>query len=678
MKQTTQNLFKNETFVSILLIFLTTVITYGVSIPQLGYYHDDWFVLWSGHVRGAASIIPLFSTDRPFMGVVYSFVYRLLGDAVINWHLYALLWRFIGGLAFFWILRLVWPNHKYITTLMAVLFIVYPGFLSQPNANTKQNHLYGFGTALLSIALTLQSMKTNKQGWKVFCTIMSLLLTANYLFIYEYMIGFEGARVILVGYVLYQEGIRKFSTLAKEILKRVWPYWVVTAGFLYWRVFIFEGSRNATDVSGLAGSYLNNFRFMIVRLIAETVKDFLDTSIFAWFVQPYQLFSTAAYSKLAFSFLIAGIVASLVLLYTFLFKKWWGADYNESETPRLIRDFIWIGALVIVCAILPVILSERQVELYDSYKSYGLHPIAGVVVFIAGVVLMFQPNFRSLIPVVLIAISVSTQVLNADFWKPFWEYQRQMWWQFTWRAPDVKDDTLVMTYSSDGFNPQQDYEIWGPINLIYNPEPAEVPAIKAEVLNDTTAYSVLKGDVLNNFVRDIRLDRDFNNVLAMSMSPLSSCLHVIDGRLPVYSETESSLIRQIGEYSRVDRIIPTGTAPIPPASIFGSEPAHGWCYYYQKASLARQVGDWEEIGRLYDQVNELGLETPDKSEVIPFFEGLVNLGRYEDAKTLYNKQIKGNSEMRFAVCTFLAEHNPGYPPEFGYDYPNIYEILCNS
>lgn len=678
MKQTTQPFFKNETFVSTLLILLTTVITYGVSIPQLGYYHDDWFVLWSGHVRGAESLIPLFSTDRPFMGVVYSVVYRLLGDAVINWHLYALLWRFIGGLAFFWILRLIWPNHKYLTTLMAVLFIVYPGFLSQPNANTKQNHLYGFGTALLSIALMLEAMKTNKQGWKIVCIVFSLLLTANYLFIYEYMIGFEGTRLLLLGYALYQDGVREIRALARETLKRIWPYWLVTAGFLYWRVFIFEGSRNATDVSGLAGSYLSNFRFMVIRLIAETAKDFLDTSIFAWFVQPYQLFATAAYSKLAFAFLIAGIVVALVLLYSFLFRKWWGTDYNESETPRMVRDFVWIGGLVIVCAILPVILSERHVELYDSYKSYGLHPIAGVVLFIAGVVLMFQPNFRSIIPLALIAISVSTQVLNADYWKPFWEYQRQMWWQFTWRAPDVKEDTLVMTYSAAGFNPQQDYEVWGPINLIYNPEPAEVPAIQAEVLNDTTAYNVLKGDVLNNFVRDIRLHRDFNNALVMSMSPLSACLHVIDGRLPVYSAAEAPLIRQVGEYSRIDRIIPTGTAPIPPASIFGSEPEQGWCYYYQKASLARQMGDWQEIGRLYDQVNELGLETADKSEVIPFFEGLVNLGRHEDAKTLYNKQIKGNGEMRFAVCTFLAEHNPGYPPEFGYDYSNIYQLLCDS
>ena len=428
---------------------------------------------------------------------------------------------------------------------------------------------------------------------------------------------------------------------------------------------------------GLTGSYLSNFRYMSLRLIIETAKDFLDTSIFAWFVQPYQLFSTATYSNLGFALLIAALVASFVLLYTFLFKKWWRAGYNETETPRLIRDYLWIGAVVIVCAVAPVIFSGRQVELYDSYKSYGLHPIAGVVLFIAGILLMFQPNFRSLIPIALVGISVSTQILNADTWKPFWEFQRQMWWQLTWRAPDIKNDTLVMTYSSDGFNPEQDYEIWGPLNLIYNPEPAQVPAVQAEVLNPSTSFNVQKKDVLNNYVRDIKLHRDFNNVLLMSMSPLSSCLHVIDGRLPVYSETELSLIRDIGEYSHIDRIVPSGTAPAPPAEIFGSEPTHGWCYYYQKASLARQTGDWQEIGQLYDQTLASKLETNDKSELIPFFEALVNLGRVEDAQSLFHKQLKGNPGMRLPLCTFLAK-DPGYPPDFGYDYETIHEILCNS
>ncbi len=677
MTQTTRIFLKNETFISILLILLTTVITYGVSIPRLGYYHDDWFVLWSGQARGAQSLMPLFSTDRPFMGVVYSYVYRLLGDTIVNWHLYALLWRLIGALAFFWILRLLWPNQKYLTTLMAVLFIVYPGFLSEPNANTKQNHLYGFGTALLSIALMLQALKTDRRGWKIFFSLLSYLLTANYLFIYEYMIGFEGTRLILLGYVLYQDGFKDIRSLAREIIKRAWPYWVVTAGFLYWRIFVFEGSRNATDVSGLAGSYFSNFRYMSIRVILETAKDFLDTTIFAWFVEPYQLLSLAPYSNLVFALFIAGLVAALVWLYMFLSKKWWGVADNQVEAPRLMKDLIWMGALIVLCAVGPVILSDRQVELYDPYKSYGLHPIPGVILFVVGLVLMLQPKFRRLILIALIGISVSTQILNADYWEQYWKIQREMWWQMTWRAPDIKADTLVMAYISGGFNPQQDYEIWGPLNLIYNPGPAKAPAIQAEVLNSDTSYSIWKKDVLNNHVRDIKLHRDFNNLLLLSIPSSISCMHVIDGQLPVYSANESLLVQKVGAYSHVDRIVSTGASPVPPSSIFGTEPARDWCYYYQKASLARQNGDWTEIGNLYDQVRKLGLETDDKSEMIPFFEGLVNSGRFEDAKALYREEIKGQNEMRFPLCTFLAK-DPGYPPEFGYDYQQVYELLCKS
>lgn len=676
MKQTTQKLFNNETFAAALLIFLTTIITYATSIPQLGYYHDDWYLLWSGEARGAASIIPLFATDRPFMGVVYSFVYRLLGDSIVNWHLYALLWRFIGGLAFFWILRLLWPEHKYVTSLMVILFMVYPGFLSIPNANTKQNHLYGFGTALLSIALMLEATKTKNPVWKVVSYLLSLVLTANYLFIYEYMIGFEGTRIALLGYSLYRDRVKNIRSVIGETLKRIWPYFLVTAGFLYWRIFLFEGERNATDAGQLAANYLSDFRNMSLRLVLETVKDFLDTSIFAWFASPYLWIAGARYSELLTAAGLALVVIAFVFLYTLISKRAWGIGQGDSDSV-LIRDFISLGAFIILCAIVPVIFSDRQVELFDAYKSYGLHPIPGVILFVAGIVLMLQPNFRKWMVVTLIGVSVITQLLNANDWGRYWEFQRQMWWQLTWRAPDIENDTLLMTYSAGGYNPEQDYEIWGPVNLIYRPGSSEAPAIQAEVLNSDTAFDIQKFEVRNSRVRDIRLHRDFNNVLLMSVSPISSCLHVLDGMLPIYSASEAQLLKQVGAYSNIDRILPSATAPTPPSAVFGTEPEHNWCYYYQKASLARQMGQWDQVVKLYREAKRAGFETDDKSEMIPYLEALVNVGNYDDARTLYSKELKGNIAMRLPLCSQLTE-DPGYPPEFDYDYEMINQILCKE
>ncbi len=664
-----QKLLKNETFLAILLIFLTTLITYGLSIPKLGYYHDDWFLLWSGAARGAGSIIPLFQSDRPFMGVVYSFVYQLLGDASLNWHLYALLWRFIGALAFFWIVRLLWPKNKSLTVLMTILFIIYPGFLSQPNANTKQNHLFGFASALLSIALMLQAVKMQNKIVQIVYGLLSSIFALNYLFIYEYMIGLEGMRLALLGYALFQERFTSWRKLALETLKRWWPYPIVMAGFLYWRIFLFDGARNATDAGKLAGSYLSNLRSMSLRLVFESAKDFLDTTIFAWFVKGYHLFSGAEYSNLAVALLVAGIVTGLVLGYLFLTQS------EGEHDPRPIRDLLLLGAFSVVCAVVPVVASGRDVDLTDAYKSYGLHPMGGVVMFIGGLLLMLRPPFRKLALITLMMLSVSTQVLNADYWGRLWDYQRETWWQLTWRAPGLQDDTMLMTYFMDGYQFQQDYEIWGPVNIIYRRGPAASPAIASEVLNPATALDILKKATLTNPMRDVKMHRDMNKLLLLSLPSAVSCVHVIDGSLPVYSEADPLLIQQVGRFSRLEQIVPTGTAPQPQPQIFGAEPAHGWCFYYQKAALARQMGDWAAIGKLYDETIRLKLKATDKSEVIPFFEGLVNVGRVEEAKTLFNREIKGRPSLRLPLCSTL-EKDPSYPASFGYRYGEINFILC--
>jgi hypothetical protein len=290
---------------------------------------------------------------------------------------------------------------------------------------------------------------------------------------------------------------------------------------------------------------------------------------------------------------------------------------------------------------------------------------------------MLRPNFRKLILIGLIGISVSTQVLNANYWQRLWEYQRQTWWQLTWRAPDLQDDTVVMAYLPEGYRIQQDYETWGPLNLIYRPVLAEAPALQARVLNSDTAYDVLKRTIGERFDRDVKVNADYNNLLLISFPTTASCIHVIDGTLPIYSESESLLTQQVGAYSHIDRIITSGASPIPPYQIFGSEPKRGWCYYFQIASLARQTGNWEEIVKLYDEANSLDLDPVDTSEFFPFIEAFINLGRYKEARALYVRGIKDRVKMRMPLCNALGK-DLNYPPEFRYDYKMLTELICGS
>ncbi|RPI79835.1 MAG: hypothetical protein EHM41_23565, partial [Chloroflexi bacterium] len=190
--------FRCEKFLALLSITLLVLVTYAPLIPQLGYYRDDWYLIWSGSTQGASSIIPLFSSDRPFMGVIYSIEYSLLGDSPIAWHLYAFLLRLFGAFSLLWLLRMIWPEKRFGTTAITLLFLVYPGFLQQPSANTFQNHLMTYLLAILSIALMVKALQAKDRLIQIVLFTVSLPLTLGYLLIYEYFIGLEGLRLLVL------------------------------------------------------------------------------------------------------------------------------------------------------------------------------------------------------------------------------------------------------------------------------------------------------------------------------------------------------------------------------------------------------------------------------------------------------------------------------------------------
>lgn len=653
------------------MITVTAVITHGLLIPRLGYYHDDWYMLWSGASRGADSLKSLFSMDRPFMGVIYSRFYRFIKDSIPGWHLFALALRIAGGTAFYWILNLAWPKRKNLFLLASMLFVVFPGFLAEPNAATKVNHLIGYGSALISIALTLQSVNTSRRAWKYLCLALSMLLMAFYLWIYEYMIGLEIMRIVLLYWVQWQGSRERTFTAARKIILAYIPYLLVVALFIFWRVFIFESTRPATDLKGLVTDYQTNFAVMALRLVTQAIKDFFSASTFAWSLQTYHLTTRAELGAIITAILTASGVVLLTAGYLRFILK------SENTVGEEAHPFITIliGSLITLGAVFPVILSNRRIDLLDAYKGYALHPSAGAIILVIGIITMVKEKFRNTILIALLGFSVATQSLNIQKWADYWDVQREFWWQLTWRAPDIRDNTLVMAYLPEGYVFQQDYEIWGPINLIYRPFPLSVPRIQSEVLNQGTVLDVLEGRYTDPYVRDIFLPRDFQKLLLVSQPATSSCIHVIDGAMPAYSANERLIVEKVGGFSKIDFIETSGAPPVPPAAIFGREPEHGWCYYYQQASLARQVGDWGQIGDLYDTTVSSGFEPADTSEYFVFIEGLVNLGRADEAKKIVENKIMENAAAKYSLCQSLS-NAPAYPATYGYRLEQIYQTVC--
>jgi hypothetical protein len=83
----------------------------------------------------------------------------------------------------------------------------------------------------------------------------------------------------------------------------------------------------------------------------------------------------------------------------------------------------------------------------------------------------------------------------------------------------------------------------------------------------------------------------------------------------------------------MDQIIPRpDRSAAPPAFILGPEPHTTWCYYFEKADLARQTSDWQTVVRLGDEAFSSQALPADLSEYLVFIEGYARLGRWQDAE----------------------------------------------
>ena len=75
-------------------------------------------------------------------------------------------------------------------------------------------------------------------------------------------------------------------------------------------------------------------------------------------------------------------------------------------------------------------------------------------------------------------------------------------------------------------------------------------------------------------------------------------------------------------------------------TIYDPEPAHGWCYYFEQADLARQMGNWELVGRLGDEAFSLTDYPNDPVERFVFIEGYAHLNNWERMKELAFQSYK--------------------------------------
>jgi len=670
------NRFVASRYFEFFILLLISALVYLPNIRQLGYYKDDWYLMYSAHTQGPEIFRDIFSVDRPARGELMTLLYRFFGDNPFYYNFSAYIFRLLSAFGFLWVVRMVWPSKQMATLFMAILFMLYPGYLSQVNAIDFQSHIVSLCFAIFSVALSLRAIFLKDSVLRYGTALFSILLGWAYLGLVEYSIGLEIFRYCCFFIVLSQNSRGGVIQKAKKTFKESLLYFIIPAGFLFWRIFIFQNERRATDVGfqfgELFGSpFLTGFRWGVYIL-----QDMLNVIFLAWGVPLYEIGF-----QLRLRDMLIGIAISTLILLIVSFANSRNSIGSENKSEDNWRaEALWIGLLTVLASILPVIAANRHVD-FAEYSRYALPGSLGGVLVLTGILhYMDSPRMRLGIAYILIVISALTHHANVIQAVNQSDSVRNFWWQVSWRVPQIKEGTtLVARYAGSGI--PEDYVVWGPANIIYYPEkhterPVELSLSAIILSNDNVAKIIGQSKEDENPGRGTISIQDYKNILVMSRSSTAYCVHVIDGRIPERSLYEDYGVMMVASYSNIANVLINQDSHVPSEIIFGPEPEHNWCYYFQKADLARQAGDWEEIAQLGNEAQKMGLHPNDQIEWIPFLQAYAFLGNQKEVKDL-SKRINTESYYEHQACQIMSGMDEiGYPLSFEMD-AQVRELFCS-
>lgn len=604
-------------------IIFISGITYLSFIWEVGYFNDDWYLIYAANARGAEVFKDIFIIDRPMRALIMSPAYVLFNNNPALYNFSAWLFRTLSAVTLYWCFYILWKNHKTVAWLAALLYVIYPGFLSQFNGIDYQSQMVSLAFMMFSFALIIVAYQNQAINLNIFLFLLSTLLTTFYLGLVEYFIGIEVLKIaVLIMLVFRDEKIWK-----TRVIKTL--RWGLYSGltampFLIWRLFIFESQRGATDVNLKLGNLTSDPFGFLLQWLTKLWVDIYEV-IFLAYIQPLQILANGITPQQW----LLGVSITIIALYV----VWLNLQVKENAAETITNsqwrvEAIWLGSIMVVFGLLPVILVGRDVD-FKSFSRYALAPSIGVVLLWQAGLGYINKFSRKIVLVLLISVSILSHYANGIAKVQETQAMRNFWWQVSWRIPQLGTGTTLISHYAVAA--EEDYFTWGPANLIYHPDSDHEkylqPAIYALLLSEETIEKVLAREPQNySERRSIRTYPNARNILIFTQPTPQSCVQVIDLRQVELSSFEDERVKEIAGYSEADQIVLDDSFQTPPMIPFGLEPEHGWCYYYQKASYARQIGDWEQVSDLGDAVFNLELQAQDQIEWMPFVQAYAYSG----------------------------------------------------
>ena len=641
----------------IFLLFISAIV-YLPHIGNLTYFKDDWYYVYDGLVGGAKIFHEMFSIDRPARGFFFEWYFSLFGANPLPWHIGAFLWRGLSAVGALWIFDMLWKENRKFNFIAALLFAIFPGYFWWISAIEYQPMIASLALQVFSIAFTLKAIRPRKRSEKAAYIIGTVLTGWSYIALVDYAIGMEAFRFIAVYLLVTRDSQSVFwNRLLVSVKAWAWTV-IVPLGIMIWRVFFFTNERKATDIGGQLSVFLGNPVATTMDWLFQIYNSLLNLSVLAWidqfpaFVQMMRLRDTA------FGILLAVVVVLLVVFTERRIKLSAESKDVDGSQAQVTQEALMLGGLGMILGVLPVVMANRTVNI-SGFSHYGLPASLAAAVFMAGVVeLISIPRVRTAMLYALVAFAVLSHFGIATNAVTEEAALQKFWWQVSWRVPALRPGTtLVIHYPLPGMG-DGGFALMEAANVIYFPEAmGEIPVhypLSGLTLNSENLPGILDGtQVVESGYRSHTYTLDYSNVLVLSQPTLGSCVHVIDGTQPLLSEYDPVNLPLVASSSKIENVI-TGVEPaLPPVYIFGEEPEHGWCYYFQKADLAAQLGDWERVAALGDEAIALSFSPEDRVEWLPFLKAYAITGNADQLEQTARRVI-GEKSLRVQACEMLS------------------------
>ena len=651
MKEKLNQLLQKK--ITIPAVLMTLVyLAYGLLIPWMGFYWDDWPFAWFLNFFGPTEFIEAFRPFRPLLGPIFTVTTFIFGGHPIVWQILGLVIRFLLALEVWSLLRKVWPTRQESALWVVLLFTVYPAYGQQWVALTHVNQeLIPLLFLLASFIVTTHLLRNGLRAKRL--TALAIILQALGLFSTEYFFGLEILRFFFI-LVIFTET----TTDKKELMKKTglqWlPYlivWVLNAVWTY--AYYQSTAYNSYDISILSSSMLSP-----LALINEFVTT-LSLSGFTSWLGTFNIFATVEGSA-------TQVIAFVILLLTAFFiyfvmraqiekRNTGNVTHNTQHESSFGRWALLIGLIAIFAGRLPSWAAGLPLKIEFDYDRFFVSIMLGASLFIVGLadLTLREGRAKLILLSVLIGMSTAYQFTVANTYRRDWANQQDFFWQLAWRIPALEKNTALLTYELP-LKYVSDLQLTAPLNWVYAPELNErnIPYVLFYLKTRFDTSSLKAGEPIQLQYRTVNFNGSTSNSVVI-YKEADGCLRALD---PIYGSAETVpganiyLINAIA-LSNPELIQIDVPDLILDKTLFGAEPAHGWCYFYAKAEIARQQNDWERVVKLYKQAQENEFSASMPVENLPFIEAFAMTGDTDMAIKLTERTAKAQEILCPALST---------------------------